>query len=77
MSLTGAMLQKVDDPHMKNLRGRPYSFKKLIQFSQGNMVLDLPAQNIDAFLTGDTLLVPFTKKRGIGHKVSVTNPLKA
>jgi hypothetical protein len=40
---------------MKRGRGRPYSFKKLIQFSKGNIVLNLPASNIDAVLTGETL----------------------
>jgi hypothetical protein len=49
---------------MKNLRGRPYSFKKLIPFSQGNMVVDHPARDVDAFLTRETLFVPFTKKKG-------------
>jgi hypothetical protein len=41
------------------------------------MVLDCPACNIDAFLTGDALLVPFTKKRDTGHKNTVTHTLKA
>jgi hypothetical protein len=45
---------------MKRGRGRPYSFKKLIQFSQGNIVIDLPAPNIDALLAGETVLVPFS-----------------
>jgi hypothetical protein len=62
---------------MKNLRGRPYSFKKFIQFSQGNMLLHHPTHNIEAFLTRGSLLVPFTKKRVIGHKDSVIHTLKA
>jgi hypothetical protein len=54
---------------MKRLRGRPYSFQKLIQFSQWNIVLDPPAPNIDAFLTGETGLVPFIGKELFGTKV--------
>jgi hypothetical protein len=45
---------------MKRRRGRPYFFKKLIQFSLGNIALDLPPSNIDAFLTGETGLAPLT-----------------
>jgi hypothetical protein len=45
---------------MKGLRGKPYSFKKLIQFLQGNIVIDLPPSIIDAVPTGETVLVPLT-----------------
>jgi hypothetical protein len=40
------------------------------------MVIDCPAGNVDAFLTRETLFFPFTKKRAIGHKDSVTHTLK-
>jgi hypothetical protein len=43
------------------LRGRQYSFQKLIQFSQGNNVQDIPA---------DTRVSPIHLK-GIFHKVNV------
>jgi hypothetical protein len=45
---------------MKRGRGKPYFFKMLIQFSQENIVPDLPVSNNDAFHTEKTVLVPFT-----------------
>jgi hypothetical protein len=45
---------------MKRLRGRQYSFKKLTQFSVGNIVVDPPVSNIDALLTREKVLVPLT-----------------
>jgi hypothetical protein len=46
--------------HMKRLRGWQYSFKKLTQFSVGNIVVDPPVSNIDALLTREKVLVPLT-----------------
>jgi hypothetical protein len=39
---------------LRNLSCSKYSFQKIIQFSQGNNVLDAPASNIDGFISGDT-----------------------
>jgi hypothetical protein len=54
---------------MKGLRGKPYSFKKLIQFLQGNIVVDPPPSIIDAVPTGETVLVPLTWMELFGKKM--------
>jgi hypothetical protein len=46
--------------HFKTMEARQYSFHKLTQFSQGNIVLDPPASNTDSFLTREIVLLLFT-----------------
>ena len=40
--------------HLENRKMQRYAFQKLIQFSQGNNVLDAPTSNADGFVSKDT-----------------------
>jgi hypothetical protein len=40
--------------HLENRKMQKYAFQKLIQFSQGNTVLDAPTSNADGFVSKDT-----------------------
>jgi hypothetical protein len=60
-------------PTFKTLIGRPLSFQKLTQLSQGNNVLDDPASNIDAFQSRDACIsstqlnIPLWKKMRVSQ----------
>jgi hypothetical protein len=59
---------------LKILKGRQYSFQKLIQFSQVNKVLNSPASNLDGLPSRDTWVSSTQLNRPIWSKLSFSPP---
>jgi hypothetical protein len=60
---------------LKMVIGRQYSFQKLIQFSQGKIVLDALPSNTDGFLSRDTcVFISIQLNRPILNKVTASPP---
>jgi hypothetical protein len=57
---------------MKNLSSRKFSFQKVMQFSQGNNVLDAPASSTDSPLSKDTCVSSTQVNRDIRNKESLS-----
>jgi hypothetical protein len=57
---------------LKHLRSRKYSFKKLIQFTQGNNVLDAIVSNTNGFLLRDACVSSTQMNRPMWKKESLS-----
>jgi hypothetical protein len=61
---------------LKTLKGRQYSFQKLIQFSLVNKVLNAPACILDGFLLRDTCISSTELNRPMWNKMCVSTSWK-